>query len=142
MSRLGELLNSDHISFVQSFNIGEPIPVRFSSWFSYYKIYFLPTEVVVSEPRLVVPKEGRIYRVQLYLRDGIVYEYSELSKLPNFKGTYTEKELFFIEIYEDAGDDGHVRYILQGYALMTKEQIAEYIEKNRFDCPAKDFWSN
>jgi len=142
MSRLGELLSLDHIAFVQSFDVKDPIPLRFSSHFRVYKIYFLPTEVVVSEPRLVVPKEGRIYRVELFLRDGIVFEYQELSKLPGFKGTYTENELFFIEIYEDAGDDGHIKYILQGYALMTKEQIAEYIEKNRFECPAKDFWGN
>jgi hypothetical protein len=142
MSRLGELLNSDRINFVQSFDAEDPIPVRFSSHFHIYKVYFLPTEVVVSEPRLVVPKEGRIYRVGLYLRDGIVFEYQELSKLPDFKGTYTEKELFFTEIYEDVGDDGHIRYNLNGYALMTKEQISEYIEKNRFKCPAKDFWGN
>ena len=76
------------------------------------------------------------------MRDGIVFEYQELSKLSDFKGTYTEKELFFIEIYEDAGDDGHIKYILQGYALMTKEQIAEYIEKNRLKCPEKDFRGN
>jgi hypothetical protein len=76
------------------------------------------------------------------LRDGIVFEYQELCKLPGFKGTYIEKELFFIEIYEDVGDDGHIKYILQGYALMTKEQISEYIEKNRFKSPAKDFWGN
>ncbi len=140
MNRIGGLLHLDNIEYVQAFDISDPIPLRFSSLFTNYRIYYIPTETVVEEPEFITPQEGRIYRVNLYLRDGIVYEYAEISKLPGFKGTYTETELYFVEIYEDAGDDGHIRYILQGYALMTKEQIEGYLDKKRFKKPSKNYW--
>ena len=108
-------------------------------YFGVYKIFYLPTEVVIREPQIAVPVEGRVYKVGLFLKNGSIMTYEEISKLDGFNGTYWEQELMLVEIYLNGGEDGHTRYVLEGYALMTFPQLNKYLAMNEFKV-AKDFW--
>ncbi len=85
--------------------------------------WYLPTEVVVHKPEIVSPSVARIYKTPLYLKRGKIIDYEELRKTDGFQGTYKEDPIYLVEIWEDAGDDGHTEYKHEGYAFIPKGHL-------------------
>lgn len=97
-----------------------------------YQTYFLPTEMVVSEPRLAVPAEGRIYETDLYLVRGVPLTYQELRSTPEWEtqpGTSCQNQIYLYEYFTDWGDDGHVHYSLRGWIYVDKLRLEEEKQK-------------
>ena len=84
--------------------------------------FYLPTEVVVTEPGIVTPQVGRYYETDHYLRGTDILTYLQLCKLPGFNGTRLETEIFLYEVWADYGSDGHTNYELRGWALVTEKR--------------------
>jgi len=85
----------------------------------------LPTEVVVAEPRYVVPRQARAFRTNFFVVDGNVVLYHELCELrgADFKGTTYERNVYLIEVWEDFGDDGHVSWCLIGWKFIESNDL-------------------
>ena len=85
--------------------------------------WYLPTEVVVTEPQIVVPKTMRVWATLYWYVEGVAISYEELRKRPDFKGAENFPQRYIAELWEDHGEDGHVNFILKGYAIGTLEEI-------------------
>ena len=104
--------------------IDKPNPEWFTR--SHLHEFYLPTETVANEPRIVIPRAGRYYEIDLYAR---LYEeerdceywelftYDKLKQLPDFHGTSKEKQVYLYEIWADFGNDGHIHYDLMYWML-------------------------
>ena len=92
------------------------------------KQFSLPTEVVVTETRIVTPRQGRMWPLDYY-DDGKLVSYQELCKKPRFEGTGHYKQAWLVEKWENDGDDGHVDFRLMGYVLTVEPK--EFIRKMR-----------
>jgi len=92
--------------------------------------YYLPTQFVVSEAKIVVPDTARVYRTGAYLYDGEVrMSCEELREAAgdDFNGTSgTEgvSGIYALELFCDDGMDGNVKYIHVGYVYLTGDQIS------------------
>jgi len=126
------------------------------TWFvrSHQHEFYLPTEVVVSEPKIVTPRVGRYYEIDLYVRDEKdlpiarhaegrkhfhsyrdyqcvdwdkqvkLIPYDELRQLGDFHGTGREIQVCLYEIWGEFGSDGHTRYELVCWMLHPGECTA------------------
>jgi len=104
--------------------------------------HYLPTEVVVTEPKIVTPQVGRSYEIDLYVRwgddlsisedkwlsstplsweDAVLIPYDTLRTLPTFEGTSKEIQVRLYEIWGEFGSDGHTDYSLQCWMLCPGE---------------------
>jgi len=83
--------------------------------------YPLLTEAVFQEARIVVPEFGRAYRTGRYLMNGRVVSYDEIRARPGFVGTYAEEEIWMVEVWEDHGDDGHIRQTQIGWRFVPSK---------------------
>lgn len=91
-----------------------------------YYSHYMSTEVVVNEPKLVVPQSFREYRTELYLVNDIIHDYDTLAKTPEWQknsGTSHHNHIHLFEIYEDCGDDGHINNLLSGWAFIDNNKI-------------------
>jgi len=79
---------------------------------------FVPTEVVVDKPQLVVPMARREYKTNLYILKDKVVDYGTMYATPGFKGTMHHPEVVLQEVWENWGDDGHTDYKLIGYKFI------------------------
>jgi hypothetical protein len=90
----------------------------------------LPTEVVVAGPEIVMPRVARQYRTGFYWYDGRICSYKELYAAvlatgQVFPGTYHYDEIYFVEVWENFGDDGHVEYRQVGWRFVLAAALAD-----------------
>ena len=90
--------------------------------------FYLPTEAVILEPRIVTPREARAYRTFLYYDKGDALPYAELSarkvrRGERTSGTAYEREIVMVEVWDDYGDDGHVEYTHVGWRFVTSDAM-------------------
>jgi len=85
--------------------------------------WYLPTEVVVTKPKIVTPKTMRIWTTPYWYVEGVAISYEELRRRPDFKGTGNFPQRYIAELWEDHGDDGHVNFSLIGYVCGTLDEI-------------------
>ena len=83
----------------------------------------VPTEMVITEPKLAVPQYARVYRTGQYILNDEIVEYHTLAKIPNFKGTNNYDEILLVEVWLDNGDDGHTIFSHEGFRFITKSQF-------------------
>lgn len=86
-----------------------------------FKLFPIPYEQTIYGEKQVkiLPPTGRIYETQLYSKEGKIIPYEELYKRADFKGTMYESNIVIVEVWDDYGDDGHIKFQLQGYAVLT-----------------------
>lgn len=90
--------------------------------------FWLPTEMVVLEPKIVTPREARAYRTFLYCDNGDALPYVELSarkarRRERTRGTAYEREIAMAEVWSDYGDDGHVEYTHIGWRFVPSDVL-------------------
>lgn len=78
----------------------------------------VPTETVVYEARMVVPLMARAFRTDLYLLNGSVVPYNQVSRRPGFRGTAYETLIVMVEVWADAGEDGHTDWEHVGWRFV------------------------
>jgi len=91
----------------------------------HYQEVPLPTEVVVTEAKVVVPRMARVYQPDLYLVDGEAVDYQELVRLrgSDFHGTAHEESVLLWEVHQDNGDDGHWDYRHEGWVYLPTSAL-------------------
>jgi len=93
-----------------------------------YYSHYMPTEVVINEPKLVVPQSFREYRTELYLVNNTIHDYGSLVKTPEWQknsGTSNYDKVHLFEVYSDCGDDGHIHNLLSGWVFIDSNKIKE-----------------
>ena len=87
-----------------------------------FQSFPVPYETIMDGASQTHNYYGRIYATDLYQIEGKVINYDELRRLRGkaFAGTMLEDELVLVEVFGDCGEDGHVKYVLKGVALMSK----------------------
>lgn len=91
----------------------------------------LPTTLVVKAPAVVAPREGRIYatdwlEIQGRLAPKDMYrEYLGQVQVAEVGG----HEVFLVEVYADEGGKGRPDFRQQGWAMMTRRQYRDYLER-------------
>jgi len=88
---------------------------------AYPREYSLPTEVVLHKAEFLIPQQGRSYPTPFFVFHGRILNYDQLAALPgwgaqNFYLTYDHLEM--AEVWSDEGEDGHIRYCLQGWRFI------------------------
>lgn len=100
--------------------------------------WYLPTEVVVREPRMVVPKQARYWMVdaeEVRTLTGMTEaqwpdmletrEYA--TKVRRVNKSRSSNHAYIIEDHNDRGDDGHTSYYLSGYHMLTPADFTTYL---------------
>jgi hypothetical protein len=114
--------------------------------------FWIPKEVVVREPKLVIPTRVRLYDTNLYevheyVEDTYIRKfipYKQLRRRKGFNGCGSYPRVIAMELYECYGDDGHTCYEHCGFVFTTAETIAlkMQVNKNKFCSPWQfGFWS-
>ena len=109
--------------------------------------FILPIESVLRNPEDIFDfinkwPSGRSWATGLYCREKFI-PYEELCKLPDFKGTASEQELYIIECWEDRGSDGHVEYRMVGHILCRMEmcEIIDNMNQEAISNMMRDNWN-
>lgn len=89
--------------------------------------FWVPTEVILTEPKYVIPMQGRIYQTKFILWDDKIQDIEKVQK--NYK-TYSDygsyygygnlPKIYLKECWEDEGGDGHTNYIMKGWLVELK----------------------
>jgi len=82
------------------------------------RVEYIPTEVTVSTPQIVVPTVARIYHTELYIYKEKVVTYKELvrKEKKNFKGAAHYQEVLIKEVFrEDRPNE------IEGYEILLEE---------------------
>ena len=88
------------------------------------KTEFLPTEVIINTPEMVIPDVARVFRTDLYVSPttGNYVDYEQLVEdcggYESFRGTGYHKTVLIKECWYDVGDDGHISNELTGYDIV------------------------
>ena len=86
----------------------------------------LPTEKVILRPGIYTPLQARVYETELFIHpDGRLVDYVELASIPDFHGIGEHSSVMMAEVWEDYGDDGHVRPILLGWKFIDGKDFQE-----------------
>lgn len=93
--------------------------------------FYLPTEEVFEEPRIVVPSVGRFYDMDLFVCDEEIIPYKELLKKRPEVGKpvpyeqyaeanriFQSRRVYLYESWVSSGDDGHTYYKMVGWMLV------------------------
>ena len=104
------------------------------------KEFSLPTEVIVSEAKIVTPMKGRYWSTDLYVDDEeinfgyITYHdlYEKYGK--NFKGTSGYESVIIYELWSNDGEDGHVFFHHHGYVLGTMQEVSVFCDRKGYFC--------
>jgi len=96
--------------------------------------FYLPTETVILEPKIVVPDVGRYWETRKFLFGNRVVDYKKLQELHEsaipergeWCGYSGYPSVYLIEDYQNAGDDGHTRYERVGYILTWGARRLDY----------------
>jgi len=97
-----------------------------------YRDFFIETEVVISEPKVCVPKTARAYYTDIYYwfngEKSSIKTYSEITHENNGKAVPINKlrRILAAEIFYNCGDDGHVNYIHVGYVYVLESEMNSY----------------
>lgn len=88
----------------------------------------LPTQVVITDPKFLVPQIARTYETGLYILGDHVVDYRVLHTAQGFHGTSAYPHVVFREVWENCGEDGHVDYSLQGWVfeIVSSEQLHKW----------------
>ena len=70
-------------------------------------LFYIPTEFVFDKPQLAVPMQGRYWRIDCFMYEGVIIPYAQLCRLPDFAGTCNYTQVCLYEVWEHFGDDGH-----------------------------------
>ena len=89
--------------------------------------FFVPTELVVHEPGVVTPKQGRWWEVDLVLYCGTYLPRALAETRPLWSQRGISVHAAVVELWEDWGDDGHTDYELSGYMLVPSS-AREHLE--------------
>ena len=90
-------------------------------------IFFnIPVELVIRDPGVYAPKQGRAWATGKYLdpETNVPKSYQEIARRSDFSGLSNYHQLHLMEIWSDIGDDGHVFYTIDGYAIVTNIDAA------------------
>lgn len=123
------------IEAVEGFTKDESIPESYlKKFFWYFHIYNVPMEHVVNKPQICMPLQGRYCELHMILtpdRENIIeWKNGQPYKCVS-DAIKADAWLYLVEIFQDHGDDGHVSYQLDGYAVMTPSQLAKYMDKTK-----------
>lgn len=94
--------------------------------------WWLPTQVVINKPTMVVPNPCNYYSVSaefvrkiLNLTDVQWPSMLEVKTAPNRSYMFAN-QAYLVEQYVDYGDDGHTDFVRSGYALLKAEDFEAY----------------
>lgn len=90
--------------------------------------FYLPTEVVIEEPKYIIPKTGRIYYLPYVIWKEKITPKTIAQTDSTYRGSSTVPNIIIKEIWEDEGWDGHVNYELMGFKILVKLPSGEIIE--------------
>ena len=109
----------------QFFQVQELTPLLLECLKRQYRQICLPTEVVITEAGFFTPQMARVYTTNLWLYENELLTYKELMHAAGdcFRGTLHYVGVVLTEIWVNCGEDGHVRYQLQGFQLQPEGKI-------------------
>jgi len=123
---------------VPSLNVGQVFPLESvlpdvlrKSRKTVAGFFYVPTQVVLKKPGVVVPHQGRFHRTNLYVNkdgSGPVMRYEGLLDKPGFRGTLDYEELVLTEWYENESVE-HADYRLAGYVLLMESKLDGFFRK-------------
>ena len=84
-------------------------------------VFPLPTQIHIAEPRMCIPRYGRAFRTDLWLREGEVIPFHKLQLLPDFTNTNDARytAVYMVELYENYADDGHIDMALVDFHMFA-----------------------
>ena len=93
-----------------------------------FSTFYIPTEMVISSPQMVMPQVGRVYETGLVEYKGNAYHCNEYRLRTSLewwgvKETPVIHELSVVEDWRDGGDDGHTDYSLCGYVIARTQDV-------------------
>jgi len=94
-----------------------------------YRTFDVPVAVIVTKAGVFAPVQGRAWRTDLVLYCDAYVPYRVAEGRPMWDHSPRE-HAWVVEVWEDHGDDGHVRYEHDGYALVTEEQFGRLMARN------------
>ena len=113
----------DNMKFEKVYSIEELLNLGFNPTIARDIYTFdIPTPIVITEPGMYTPMQGRIFTTEYYWYNNQVCNYAQLMHLTTkidgtFKGTSNYPNIYIKEVYQDWGDDGHIEYTFKGYIL-------------------------
>lgn len=96
---------------------------------------YLPTECVVTEPKIVMPQIARAFRTDLYLYENEIVDYNTLRNkvgIDKFKGSGYYESVILLEVWEDSGDDGHTGFTLKGFVFVKESNLKESLKTKKY----------
>lgn len=82
----------------------------------------IPTYVLVDEPQIVCPKQGRYWRLPLWMYKDVILTYNELSsaaqKDGGFMGTSHYPQIYLYEVWKESD----CCYYMAGYMYVVERQ--------------------
>lgn len=104
-------------------------------YFGYHCHRFpLPTEVVIGTYQVIAPLEARAYNTNLYVYKDHIVSYEWLQHLyhirgDSFPGTACcgADHLQLAEVWEDAGDEGHINFVLVGFRFVPYKDLQDFV---------------
>jgi hypothetical protein len=97
------------------------------------QIRAVPTEMVVYEPEMVVPKYGRSFITDMVLREGNLYNFRELQKHIRDFNHAESNAVMLHEYWANGGDDGHIIYQFRGFVFIDSETYDKLHAKYKSD---------
>ena len=95
----------------------------------------MPTEMVITEPKLVVPQVARVHYTRHYWENDEVVTAQDLHKhSKHFMGTAYHDEILMAEVWDDRGDDGHIEHIFCGWRFIPQSFFDEEMEWLKAGC--------
>jgi len=83
---------------------------------------WLPTEQVVTEPQLVVPRVARAYSTEWLVVDGELMTWRQAQQtIPGYSGSSGYPAVNCWEVWINSGMDGHTDYRLVGYVWLSSQ---------------------
>ncbi len=112
-----------------------PAELQNNGWNVY--TFDVPTEFVAHKAQLFVPKQGRVWEVELRLYCGFYLPWDLIETRPMVKQDrpWEHTSAYVTERWENHGSDGHTDFRLVGYALIADlddwKSVNEWAEKGQ-----------
>lgn len=114
---------------MSNFEMGKLYRELDASWQQYiigrrFHSFSVPTELVATTARIVIPRQSRSYQTYLFIDDnGNPLPYNELQKTKRCRGVHFERTVSLVEVWTDRGDDGHVQYVQIGWRFIPTDTL-------------------
>lgn len=100
----------------------------------YMEEHVIPTETVVYEPMIAVPKTGRSFATEFVLTiDGNIYHFDELRIHVRNHSAMNWNQIRLYEYWCNHGSDGHINYGFEGFVFLDGEAYKKLFEEYKTD---------